>query len=627
MLCTHRFERCRGPLPALATLLVFFLPLTGIATTLRLPDDPVEVIQILTVINGQKVAESATTPDVTITRASRDCADTSIVARKGLRLCKGDRIKTAINWTVRITFDEKNEFTLLPESEVTIGSFNCGGLCRWFASLNNRFTNRVPHAALTNRSTVYEVHTEKDKTSTLMVYEGEVEVRTDAHTTVNSSPDSSTAGSSAGPATASVAIEMVPPLYKGFILSNGTFEKVPMDEADLREALAASSEAEITIHRRPAEAGGVLKFLNFDDSRRNDKFRVARAYSFLRPNDPQNFEILGKIYNDWGSGAEAVKFFAKADELNRQSNAAWLPRDEQRIDRAFALYQAGETKEALKAVEAVLAQSHPDLLSYALDVRGSIFYDQAKQALRDDQTEAGNTLARELLQKAKADFVLAGANLEDSQRQSADGSPSQATQGNLQQYINVNLGHVIKAQGDIAQHEKRYQDATLTYIHAGLVLEKAFGTTHDRENRVAGVLVALADTFDLRGKKELAKSYYSRAKVIYVNSILDAEAEGHLTEAYCGLASLNQIMGEADEAQRNYERCVAYNVDALITEVDVPKVVGLTRIAAIHALAEVGLVPDLDGEGQLVGSQTPEAKVKAKVGDKIKVTLIVPPTP
>src|SRR5687768_2862650 len=383
------------------------------------------------------------------------------------------------------------------ESEITISSTSCWRVCQWFSSLRNSFTNRTRRVAFTNRSTVYEVVAEEDESVALFVYEGEVEARKIAEAdpapdpgsaaatepaaspTPGPSPDvvtepspspapgpspspstepaaspapgpspdvvtepspSPAPGPSPGPSTDPPNTPSTPPLKVGrlfkvtFDAAGNPGRPVRMDDKDVCQQLRPSSDAEIALHKQPAEvAGNVAKFPNHPDIvTRNDKFRTSRCNSFLNPSEALNFEELGYIYNDWGNSEQALAFFATATEKWRSQLTTWTPRDRLRINRAVALRQVGQYELALAELTPMITE--PEWLDDAYNVRGSIYYDMARRVLIADSTEAGAKIAKDLLEQADWDYQAAKRN------------PS-----GQQHYVMVNLAQVFKTRGDIAQ--------------------------------------------------------------------------------------------------------------------------------------------------------------------------------
>jgi tetratricopeptide (TPR) repeat protein len=570
------------------------------------------IAQVVAVIVGGQIVGDPQPSQVLVTRASEGCGNSDVV-RKGLPLCAGDRIKTSVGVTLTVAFGDpkdKNEVVVLSDCEITISSVDCR-VCHWWSSWSSRFTNRVQNVALTNSGTVYEVAGLADQTVTLNVYEGEVEItRMPPPETSNSDSTAST------PQTTSAAPVKVGRLSKAIIRSDGTVDRVAMTETDLRIALALSTASEVWVHRKPAEAGGsVAKLINFrDDADRNDKFESARADTFWKPEQPEAFETLGKIYNDWGDPEKSLVYFEKALKL-RRTNPSWEPPDDISINKANALRQAHKYDEGLIEVNRVIDKEHPTFLGDALNVRGSIYYDQARLVLRTNQTQAGIDQARSLLDKANQDYQKV-----------------QTTSGPQLQYTQVNLGQVLRTQGDILQREKRYDEAAKTYTSAIETLKKAYGPVGvpNPQNKIASLLVArarsaLANNYASQGKRDMSIEYYARAEETFLQLIKDAaDAQQRFAEPYCGLASLYQVLGRDAEAQKNYGQCLNLNVAALVVDAEVPNVTELTRAAAIQTLAEAGLEAEIDNVGEFVESQQPAAPQTVRIGSRIKLHLRIP---
>jgi len=167
MFITHLVNRPNLYLTTLATILIVVLLGPARSGAAFVPDDPTPVAQVLGVIVNNRIVEEARAPAVVIVRAPGGCTATEVV-RKGLPLCKGDRITTQAQVMLKIAFGDpkdRNEVTIgspAAESEITISSTSCGRVCQWFSSLRNPFTNRTRRVAFTNKSTVYEVVAEDD---------------------------------------------------------------------------------------------------------------------------------------------------------------------------------------------------------------------------------------------------------------------------------------------------------------------------------------------------------------------------------------------------------------------------------------------------------------------------------
>ncbi len=576
-------------------------------------DEPRQIAQVLTLVVDERLAEEARPPAVTLTRASAGCGAADVV-RKGTPLCKGDKLTLASNVRMVLAFGdptEGNEYTLGPGSEVTISSVECGTLCRWYARLRSAFTNRTKQVDLSNSGTVYEVIGDPDDSIQLFVYEGEVEVRPVATPTPAPTLQAPTGPvATVTPAPTPQAPTKVGGLFKAIINPDGTVRTLAkMEKFDLCAKLDFSSEFEITTHRTPSEsAGNVAKFVNFpNNADRSDKFKAARCESFWEPGKPESFVTLGKVYNDWGDGPKALAALTKAAELY-EARAGQQPPDDFALNKAIALRLAGQRDEAKAAVEAILANPNAPLMAGALNLRGSLDYDEALLALGENDPQSRDK-AIQLLQSARDFFNRA--------------APSNSPQV---QYAQTNLGQVLKSIGDIAQREKRYADAVKIYTRAIEQMKVSYGKgKENKENKFAGLTVAdarvaLANTYTARGDVRQAEQFYERAEETYRQLIKDAEDDNELfADPYCGLASLYKILGKAEDAQKNEERCVAFSTRSMVSETEVPNVVGLPISAAIHALNEAGLLSDVEGEGEIVGEQEPAAKEKAKVGEKVKL--------
>ena len=573
-------------------------------------NDPEPVAQIFAVLWRNDEVPHMTPGLVTITRGPGGCPPAEFIS-KGVPLCKGDKVKTARDVRVKILFGDpknKNEVTVEERSEITISSIWCGRLCRWFASLTGQFDNRVQHVGLTNKSTVYEVLSHRDGSIELMVFEGVVEVTKlppDAAGDPGSNP---TAEASPSPGSPNNVLDTVPRLFKLIINPDGSVaEKLAMTHEKLCSALEFSTAAEILLYQTPAEVGGnVAKFTNYESiGRRNNTFQTARCASFWEPSQGQHFETLGYIYNDWGNGEKALEMFAKAVKLYGAP-----PADKLTINKAEALRQIREYDQALTEVQAVLARTDSSLMGSALNLRGNIFYDQARKELLYNRTDEGLAKARELLAKASADYDQA-LPLAGSQRQ----------------YIEVNRGQILKTEGDIAQREGDYARAETRYIEAIKKMMEAYGYDGDNpRNQIATLLVAraraaLANAYALMGKPVQSKAFYDKAQATYEGAIEDAKLqEQNFAAPYCGLASLFLIRGN-DKAAENYAQCFALSTGALVRDVPVPNVIGLRRAAAIQTLAEAGLEPEIVEDGGIVETQEPAVESVVKVGTKIKVKL------
>ena len=584
---------------------VFSLPFRSFAYV----NDPEPVAQIFALLWRDDEVPQLSSDLVTITRGPGGCAPVSFI-RKGVPLCKGDKVKTAPDVKVKILFGkpaDKNEVTVEERSEITISSIWCGRLCRWFASLTGQFDNRVQHVGLTNKSTVYEVHSHRDASIELMVFEGEVEVTKlppDAAGDPSSSP---AADASPSPGSPNNVLDTVPRLFKVIINPDGSIaEKLAMTHEKLCSALEFSTTAEILLYQTPAEVGGnVAKFTNYESiGRRNNTFQTARCASFWEPSQGQHFETLGYVYNDWGNGEKALEMFDKAIKLYG------APTDKLRINKAEALRQIREYDQALTEVQTVLARTDSGLMGSALNLRGNIFYDQARRELLYNRTDEGLTKAKELLARASSDYDQA-LPLAGSQRQ----------------YIEVNRGQILKTEGDIAQREGDYSRAETRYIEAIKKMMEAYGYDGDNpRNKIATLLVAraraaLANAYAVMGKPVQSEEFYKKAQATYEGAIEDANIqEQNFAAPYCGLGSLFLILGNGQAAE-NYAQCFALSTGALVRDVPVPNVTGLRRAAAIQTLTEAGLEPEIVDEGEIVETQEPAVETVVKVGAKIKVKL------
>ena len=596
-------------------LLVIALALSVTSTTVALADDSSAVAQVLVVVveapNGDwMIADKAEAPRVRITRAPGGCSETTVV-RKGVPLCKGDHVITASGVKVKIAFGDpkdKDELTIGAGSDVTISSASCNFVCRWFGSWKNRYTNRTPHTSYTNESTVYEVKAEQDGSGELVVYEGKVHVKKIDNGPAAPSASDSSESTPNGPLTESGGI-MVGSLQRVTISPDGT-PGAPevLTEPELREALAFSSDVEIASHNNPAEAGGnFAKFINFDTiTKRHRAFRNARVDSFREPKDYRHFLELAKVYNDWGDAEQALTYLSKASEL-----FSGLARADLWLNRGIALRQTGRYEEALAELDRVVSTANSTYAGDALNIRGSIFYDQARKLMIASQTEEATAQAAGLLQQADQEYEKARLR-----------KPTQP------QYLEVNQAQVFKAQGDIHKRRDQYDEAALKYIAAISSLGAAYGEVDNPKNKVAGLLVArayaaLADAHAAMGNSADSFRIYGLAEKTYKASIAEAERQNQkFAQSYCGLASLYLILGD-DKARENYDKCVAYNIAALVTETEVPKVLSLRRPNAIQLLAEAGLEPEIVNNGETVENQEP-LMGKIKIGTKVKLTLGVP---
>jgi tetratricopeptide (TPR) repeat protein len=597
-------------------------------------DEPTSIAQVLVIIVNNRIVTEPTSAQVSIVRAAGGCPPVDAV-RKGVPLCKGDRLTTAAGVKVKIAFGDpkdRNEVTVGSQneaSEITISSTDCGRICQFFCSFTNTFTNRTQRVAFTNRGTVYEVKSEEDLSATLIVYDGEVDVtKVAAEPTSTPSATEPAATSSPSPTNAAATVT-VNSLSIAVIDSEGNLgPRKKMTDIEVCQNLAYSTDAEIALHTIPAEsAGNVAKFPNYPDiATRNGAFKGARCDSFIHPLQPINFETLGYVYNDWGSAEEALAFFKKAIDKWRAQLPNWTPRDRIKINLAIAYRQLGQYDEALAELEPMVTET--EWIGAALNVRGSISYDKARKVLIADRTEAGTTQAKELLERADVDYQSAAEKV----------APSEL------QYVLVNRAQVLKTRGDIAQRlgdlahrdhnttlrDENYKEAEQHYIDAINALQNSYGRNgNNPRNKLAGLLVgraraALANTYAAMGKSDASIEYYTKAEDTYNNALKE---DNTLAAAYCGLASIHLIQGKPD-VDENYRKCVAFNVSALVTDVDVPYVVGLRRAAAIQTLAEVGLEPEIVADGETVESQYPQPPQqgepqKIKIGTKVKLTLTI----
>jgi tetratricopeptide (TPR) repeat protein len=585
--------------------------------------------QILAIIVSESVVNKPQPDQVVITRAPEGGCPPVTEIIKGVPLCKGDRLTTARNVKVKIGFgDTKNrdEVTIgssTDPSEITIGSANCGLLCQLFCRYANPFINRRQRVTFANHGTVYEVKGEEDGSASLFVYEGAVDVSSDE-------PTSATTPNATAPGTITPPKITAPSLTTMSISADGELGRPQkMSDTEVCDRLASSSAAEIAMHTTPPEvAGNVAKFPNYQNiAERSRTFRITRCDSFLHPEQPLNLETLGYIYNDWGDAEQALEFFDKAASRWRERLTGWTARDRLRINRAVALRQLNRYDDALKELDPMITE--PEFLAGALNVRGSIYYDKARNELMTDRSEAGVQRARENLDRADQDYQASKAR-----------SPQQ------QQYISVNRAQVLKTRADIAQRsgdiargqgrveeqDRNYNDAVANYITAIEELGDAYGRSgqNNPNNKIAGLLVAraraaLANTYAAMGKTAESFTFYDRAEATYNQAITEDPA---FANAYCGLASLHLIRGNQAEAAANYGKCVTYSAQALVSEVAVPDVTGMRRAAAIQTLAEAGLVPDIVTDGETVGSQVPAVPQqgnppKIKIGAKVKLTLTI----
>lgn len=596
-------------------LLIGIIVLCATSTTVGLADDTAAVAQVLVIVveapNGElMITDKAEAPRVTITRAPGGCSETSVV-RKGVPLCKGDHVITGAGVKVKIAFGDpkdKEELTIGPSSDVMISSANCGFICRWFGSWKNRYTNRTPHTSYSNEGTVYEVSAERDGSGELLVYEGLVHVKKSDFVPATPGAAETSEPAADQPLTESGSVP-VESLRRVTIASDGTpGAPVSITYDELREALAFSSDVEIASHNNPAEAGGnFAKFVNFTTiAIRNREFRRARVDSFWRPREFRAFLDLARVYNDWGDAEQALTYLSKATEL-----FSGLAVPELWLNRGIALRQIGEHEKAFAELDRVTSSADSIYAGDALNIRGSIFYDQARKLMIASQTEEATTEADALLLQANQEYEKARLR-----------RPTQP------EHLAVNEAQVFKAQGDILKRRGQYDQAALKYVAAIASLGAAYGEVDNPKNKVAGLLVAraraaLADAYAAMGDSTRSFETYKRAEETYKASIAEAERQGQkFAQSYCGLASMYLILGD-DKARENYDKCVAYNIAAFVTEAEVPKVLGLRRPNAIQLLAEAGLEPEIVTEGETVATQQPLTG-KIKIGTKVKLTLSVP---
>lgn len=586
------------------------------------PDDPKpQKIQVFAVLKEDKEVAQVSNEVVTITRGPGGCPPVTIV-KKGVPLCKDDTVKIGHNIRLRILFEDekgKSEITLEQDSEFKVGSIWCNRICRWFASLSGRFDNRVQHVSLINDSTMYEANWLNDQSVVVTVFEGELKIKK-----IQDSDSSPGDASAETPTTGNNVPESVPRLFKAFISPDGTIVKKPMNLQALCRALEFSTGAELLLHQTPAEVGGnVAKLPNFDnDGQRNDMFADERCNSFWEPSQGQHFETLGYIYTDWNDGEKALEMFAKAID-RYQTEPNWTgPSDKLRINKALALHQLGTENDAkaLEELASVLAKADSPFLGSALNAKGSILYDEARNELLYNRTDDGLAKAKDLMSQARDSFAKA--------LPPAGMSPTQIQL--YQQYIDVNRAQIFRTEADIAQREGNYSLAEKNYLDAIKKLMEAYGHKGDNPtNKIASVLVArawaaLANTYVAMGKPDQSQDSYGKAEVIYKGVIEDAnKSEQTFAAPFCGLGSLYLILGDKKKADENYDQCVGLSTTALVKDVAVPNVLRLSRAAAIQVLSEAGLRPEIGAgaeTGEIVETQEPAQGV-VKAGTTIKINL------
>jgi hypothetical protein len=569
--------------------------------------------QILAIIVSDLVVNKPQGDEVVITRAPEGGCPPVDDIMKGVPLCKGDRLTTARNVKVKIGFGDpmnRDEVTIgssTEPSEITIGSANCGLVCQLFCRYANPFVNRRQRVTFANHGTVYEVKGENDGSARLIVYEGRVDVSTDEQPSSTAAVPGTTEPPPAP--TGSAVTVQVDSLSLAVLDAEGNVtEHRPLRPIEVCQKLAASTDTEIAIHATPAESGGnFAKYVNYRTiATRNDKFESARCGSFLEPKYFRHFLDLAKVYNDWGDAEQALRYLSKATEI-----FGALVEDDLFLNRGIALRQTGEYEKAFADLDRVISNADSPYAGDALNIRGSIFYDQARKLMIASQTDEATTEAAALLQQADEEYEKARLR-----------KPTQP------EYLAVNQAQLSKAQGDIQKRRGQYPEASFSYLRAIAHIGVAYGRVDNPKNKVAGLLVArayaaLADA-DAAMNRVDSFEVYGLAEKTFKASIAEAERQNQkFAQSYCGLASLYLILGD-DKARENYDKCVAYNIAALVTETDVPKVIGLRRPNAIQLLAEAGLEPEFVNNGETVENQEPLTG-KIKIGTKVKLTFASPP--
>jgi tetratricopeptide (TPR) repeat protein len=569
--------------------------------------------QILAIIVNDSVVSKSEGDQVVITRASDGGCPPVTDIMKGVPLCKGDRLTTARNVKVKIGYgnptnrDEVMMGSSTEPSEITIGSADCGLVCQLFCWYANPFKNRRQRVTFANHGTVYEVKGEQDGSARLMVYEGRVDVSKDEDqpSSTGSVPETTDPRP-----TPQVTVEpvQVDSLSMAILDAEGNVtEHRPLRPTEVCQKLAPSTATEIALHATPPEAGGnFAKYVNYPlIAARNEAFESARCGSFLEPKYFRNFLDLAKVYNDWGDAEQALKYLAKATAV-----FSGLVDEDLWLNKGIALRQTGEYEKALTELDRVVSTANSTHAADALNIRGSIFYDRARKLMIASQSEEATTEAEALLEQAQQEYEK--------------GEQQKPTQLALE-YLQVNEAQVSKAQGDILKRRGKFGPAASSYIRAIAKIGAAYGRFDNPKNKVAGLLVArayaaLADADAAMGNSADSFQDYGSAERTFKASIAEAERQNQkFAQSYCGLASLYLILGD-DKARDNYDKCVAYNILALVKETDVPNVVGLRRPNAIQVLAEAGLEPEFVTNGEKVVNQEPLTG-RIKIGTKVKLTL------